>query len=78
MIPINERHLKSILNEFVIFYNRGRPHMSLGPGIPACRPPEIKVPADIHGHAMPANYRVGSTSVLGGLHYEYHLKKEAA
>jgi hypothetical protein len=28
LIPINERHLKSMLKEFVNFYNRGRPQMS--------------------------------------------------
>jgi hypothetical protein len=34
LIPINERHLRKIVNEFVCHYNRGRPHSSLGPGIP--------------------------------------------
>jgi putative transposase len=34
MIPINERHLRQILREWVSHYNRGRPHSSLGPGIP--------------------------------------------
>lgn len=35
MIPISERHLRQILREWVSHYNRGRPHSSLGPGIPA-------------------------------------------
>jgi hypothetical protein len=34
MIPLNERHLRRILREWVAHYNRGRPHASLGPGIP--------------------------------------------
>jgi len=34
VIPLNERHLRRILAEWVRHYNRGRPHASLGPGIP--------------------------------------------
>jgi len=76
LIPINERHLKRILKEYVGHYNRGRPHSSLGPGIP--EPPQAKVPAGPHRHKLPNSCRVISTPVLGGLHHEYGLKKEAA
>jgi len=34
LIPLNERHLRGLLKEWVTHYNRGRPHSSLGPGIP--------------------------------------------
>jgi len=34
MIPLGERHLSKILAELVRHYNQGRPHSSLGPGIP--------------------------------------------
>jgi transposase InsO family protein len=34
LIPINERHLKMTIQEWRLHYNRGRPHSSLGPGIP--------------------------------------------
>jgi transposase InsO family protein len=34
VIPLNERHLYHILNEWVSHYNEGRPHMSLGPVLP--------------------------------------------
>ena len=34
MIPLDEKHLRRILSEWVTHYNRGRPHLSLGPGIP--------------------------------------------
>jgi transposase InsO family protein len=34
VIPLNETHLRAILREWVAHYNRGRPHASLGPGIP--------------------------------------------
>jgi transposase InsO family protein len=76
MIPINERHLRRIVGEFVTDYNRGRPHSALGPGIP--EPPQARVPAGPHRHKLPAGCRVASTPVLGGLHHEYRLEKEAA
>jgi putative transposase len=34
MILLNESHLRRVLWEWVAHYNRGRPHASLGPGIP--------------------------------------------
>ena len=34
LIPLNDGHLRSLLKEWVTHYNRGRPHASLGPGIP--------------------------------------------
>jgi putative transposase len=76
LIPVNERHLRRIVTEFVCHYNRGRPHSSLGPGIP--EPSHAEVPAGPHRHKLPAGYHVRSTSVLGGLHHEYRLEKEAA
>ena len=76
LIPINERHMKIIINEFPRHYNRGRPHSSLGPGIP--EPSGNSVPAGAHRHLLPAGYRVNSKPVLGGLHHEYRLEKEAA
>ena len=76
LIPFNERHLKVIVKEFVHYYNRGRPHSALGPGIP--EPIQASVPDSGHRHKLPAGHRVRSTSVLGGLHHEYRLEKEAA
>ena len=32
MIPLTENHLRIILEEWVSYYNQGRPHSSLGPG----------------------------------------------
>lgn len=34
IIPLNEKHLRRMLREWVGHYNSGRPHSSLGPGIP--------------------------------------------
>ncbi len=30
LIVLNERHLRSVLHEFVAYYNADRPHRSLG------------------------------------------------
>ena len=76
LIPLNERHLKMTIKEWGLHYNRGRPHSSLGPGIP--EPNQDSVPASDERHKLPAGYRVVKTSVLGGLHHEYRLVKEAA
>jgi putative transposase len=66
LIPLNERHLKMTTKEWVRHYNRhynrGRPHSSLGPGVP--EPNQDKVPASDHRHKLPAGYRVVKTSVL--------------
>jgi putative transposase len=76
IIPMNERHLRSTVREFVTFYNRGRPHSSLGPGIP--EPIQASVPDAVHRHKLPVGYRISSKSILGGLHHDYRLGKEAA
>lgn len=34
VIPLNQRHLQRTLRSYVAHYNKGRPHSSLGPGIP--------------------------------------------
>jgi len=35
LIPLSESHLRVMLKQWVRHYNEGRPHMSLGPGLPA-------------------------------------------
>jgi putative transposase len=76
MIPLNERHLRRLLAEWVVHYNQGRPHSSLGPGIP-----DTSVVLPVAGpsrHEISHNHRVVAKSVLGGLHHEYRLEKIAA
>jgi transposase InsO family protein len=76
LIPINERHLRLILREFVGHYNRGRPHSALGPGIP--EPIQATIPASGHRHKLSLGHRVMKAPILAGLHHEYRLEKEAA
>src|SRR5215469_14398440 len=75
MIPLTERHLRSILRIWVFHYNQGRPHSRLGPGIPdrGTAPPWRK-----HRHRLEATERVTSRAILGGLHHEYGLERTAA
>ena len=70
LIPLSEAHLRTILREWVAHYNRGRPHMCLGPGIPD--PPHASVARQQSSHRLNiAHLRV--RPVLGGLHHEYAL-----
>lgn len=75
VIALNEKHLRRILKEWVAHYNQGRPHSSLGPGIPnreGC--PQAKA----CGHHIPIDQQVVSKVILGGLHHEYRLERRAA
>jgi transposase InsO family protein len=77
VIPLNAKHLYGIVKEWVTHYNEGRPHMSLGPGIPQPKPP-LPVSPHASRHRIPPGQHVVVHSVLGGLHHEYGLEKRAA
>jgi putative transposase len=77
LIPLNERHLRSLLREWVTHYNHGRPHLSLGPGIPDPLPGSLRFRHPT-GRRLPHGHRVRKKSILGGLHHEYRLEKIAA
>lgn len=77
LIPLNEKHLRGILREWVTHYNRGRPHASLGPGIPELtRNPPLS--AECRRHELPEGCQIRTKDILGGLHHEYWLEKVAA
>jgi transposase InsO family protein len=76
LIPFGEEHLRRILGAWKVHYNRGRPHASLGPGLPE-PPPGLPAPM-LSGHRLPKDTRVVARSVLGGLHHEYGLERLAA
>jgi putative transposase len=79
LIPISEAHLRAILKSWIEHYNRGRPHSSLGPGVPG--PPNAAVVI-----ARQSNFRywleegvaVRSKSILNGLHHEYSIASVGA
>jgi transposase InsO family protein len=76
VIAVSERHLRVVLREWVAHYNRGRPHASLGPGIPDRSATDVI--AKSPGHRIPNGYRVAARAILGGLHHEYCLESNAA
>ena len=59
LIVINERHLRRVLNEYVVHYNTMRPHRSLGLDAPEGRP---------RTHHFPGA-RLRRQAVVGGLHH---------
>ncbi len=75
LIVLNEPHLRCVLREWVVHYNRSRPHASLGPGIPDA--PLGSIAGD-NGHRIPEDHRVVAAPVLAGLHHEYRLERIAA
>jgi len=78
LIPISESHLRSILASRVEHYNRGRPHSSLGPGVPD--PPGIlaMVQKVKSRHRLGEGVAMLAKSVLGGLHHEYSMAPSVA
>jgi putative transposase len=58
LIVLDERHLRSVLHEFVGYYNRERPHRALRPETPEPARRAVEGP-------------VRSRPVLGGLHHVY-------
>ena len=77
IIPLTEQHLGKTLRSWIAHYNRGRPHSSLGPGLP--EPPlNFSVPLQRQRHCFDRSSRVVAHSVLNGLHHEYSLLARAA
>jgi len=74
LIPLGEKHLRRILRDYVRHYNKGRPHSSLGPGIPD----GLTVVPIRSDHSIAPGSIVRSREVLGGLRNEYWLEKVAA
>jgi len=76
MIPINKAHIRQTLKSWKVHYNRGRPHSSLGPGMPDRGSPKAEVQNE--RHTIPKNCQILETSMLAGLHHEYGLQERAA
>jgi len=74
MMPPNQRHLRSILAEWISHYNGERPHSALGPGLPN----DPTQQTALTGHRIPATHRAVARARLGGLHHHYLLESVAA
>ena len=75
-IVLNERHVRRTVGEWVNHYNHGRPHASLGPGVPD--PLRTHRYREAHRPRDSLRYRVTASAVLGDLHHEYGLERIAA
>ncbi len=64
MMILNERHLRRVLAEYVTYFNRWRPHRSIGQRAPCAQAPPS------HGSNQ-KGAEVIAKSVLGGLHHVY-------
>jgi putative transposase len=73
VIPVSEPHLRRMLKLWVRHYNGGRPHMSLGPGIPDSPAITTAVPTPSSRHRRGEAYVVRANPILGGIHHEYSL-----
>ena len=78
LIPLSESHLRSILRAWAGHYNRGRPHMALGPGVPDPPPEVVNSATPRTRHRIGECLGVRARSVLGGLHHEYQLAPASA
>jgi putative transposase len=76
MIPFSEGHVRQILRSWSAHYNSGRPHSSLGPGVPEKN--FLQTDLQSQRHCIPKNHRISAKSILGGLHHEYGLEEVAA
>jgi putative transposase len=77
LILLTENHLRHVLHDWALHYNTGRPHMTLGPGIPQ-PPPHVPAPQHVYQHQIPGYMQVIAHPILGGLHHEYQLQEKAA
>lgn len=78
VIPISEAHLRLLLKEWVTHYNRGRPHSTLGPGVPD-PPNELASAQKLKSrHRLGEGVAVCARAVLNGLHHEYSMVTAAA
>jgi Integrase core domain len=74
LILLSERQVRRTLRDYIRHYNEGRPHSSLGPGIPDGLTP-VPIRSD---HSITPGSTVRSRKVLDGLHHEYWLESLAA
>ncbi len=61
LLVVSEAHLRRVLNEYVRYFNRARPHQGIGQQIP--EPPESATAGE--------RGKVIAFPVLGGLHHDY-------
>jgi putative transposase len=70
LLILGERHLQTMIKEYVAYYNNSRPHQGIRQAIPAMlRMPETETPTTTT--PPEADGKVIAFPVLGGLHHDY-------
>ena len=64
MIPLNEQHLRKTLRFWAAHYNKGRPHASLGPGIPESPVVNLLPHQHRQRHTVPPDCQIRAQSIL--------------
>jgi transposase InsO family protein len=75
IIPLSEGHLGKLLASWMAHYNRGRPHSSLGPGVPDQHSAFPRLQR--HRHRFDRPISIVARPVLNGLHHEYRVISRA-
>ncbi len=63
ILIVSEAHLRRVLNEYVLYFNRSRPHQGISQKIP--------VPQESAASTSGERATVIAFPVLGGLHHDY-------
>ncbi len=63
MVIVSEAHLRRVLNEYVAYFNRSRPHQGINQHVPE---PEATAASSVN-----TKVDVVAFPVLGGLHHAY-------
>jgi hypothetical protein len=78
LIPLGEKHPRKTPREWVSHYNQGRRHSALGPGSPADAKERSQTHTTHSSARVAADARITTREILGGLHHEYELERNAA
>ena len=69
MLLAHPERVDALIVQDAVAHNEGRPHQSLGPGIPD--QVEQKSPTNCEVETISKERRIIAKSILGGLHHEY-------
>ena len=66
-LVLSKRHLHQTLNQYQAYFNHARPHQGIGQRIP-CQ--------SVQGTELSGNEQLITRPVLGGLHHDYHWRRD--
>lgn len=72
LLIVSERHLKSVLTEYIRYYNLCRAHQGIGQRIPEAPEEIVDKPLSENGGGMTARSAISRRDVLGGIIHDYY------